>query len=133
MAVPAADWIDQVWLALSQGDLAPLEAVLAPDARWRAVQDGPWNCQSRSQILEVMGRNQARGRLAGRIEERIEVGERVIVAFRPEDSSTGQWPLENGIRHMVLSTAGGLVTEMKGCATRREALAYAGAPEENGA
>ncbi len=121
-----ATQVRETWEAVARGDLGPLETVLAPDAKWRAVEDGPWNCQSRADILVVMKRNVAQG-LRGSIEEIIESGDRVIVAFRPERHDEGAWPLDNGIRYMVLTTRGGLLSEMKGCATRESALAYAGA------
>jgi ketosteroid isomerase-like protein len=118
------DRVSSMWTALSDGDLAPLEFVLAPDAKWRAVEDGPWNCENRSAILDVMRRNLARG-LSGRIDEVLDVGDRIVVAFRPDDPAPGQWPLDNGVRYMVLTMRDGTTTEMTGCATRGDALAYA--------
>lgn len=56
---PEVGLIHRVWAAVSRGDLSVLEQELAPDARWRAVSDGPWNCESREAILETMGRNLA--------------------------------------------------------------------------
>ena len=118
--------VRETWDALSSGDLAAAERVLAPDARWRAVEDGPWNCESRSQIVAVLERGLASG-LAGRIEEVVPAGpERAIVAFRPDRSEPGQWPLEDGVRNLVLTFRDGRIVEMKGCATRRAALEYAG-------
>ncbi len=117
----------QTWAALSGGDLAVMERVLAPDARWRAVEDGPWNCESRRQIVEVMGQNLHRG-LAGRVEQVLDAGPgRAIVAFRPDQpAQAGGWPLEDGVRWLVLSFGeDGLITEMKGCATSRDATEYA--------
>jgi ketosteroid isomerase-like protein len=122
--------VDQVqlvrdtWDALSRGDLAPLESVLAPDARWRAVEDGPWNCENSHEIIAVLTENLG-GRLSGRIEDAFGVGERVVVAFRPDREPDG-WPLDNGIRYVVISVAGDRITEMKGCANREVALSYAG-------
>jgi ketosteroid isomerase-like protein len=75
--------LHRTWEAVTQGDLAVLESILAPDAKWCAVQDGPWNCENRRAILDVVARNLADG-LRGRIEETIKDGERIIVAFRPE-------------------------------------------------
>ena len=118
-------FVREAWEAISSGDLRPLEAGLAPGARWRAVEDGPWNCESRSKILEVMGANLENG-LAGRVEEVLDLDEHVIVAFRPESHDPGAWPLDEGIRYMVLTFRDGLVTEMKGCIDRRAALDYAG-------
>jgi hypothetical protein len=95
----------------------------------RAVEDGEWNCEDRTQILRVMRENRARRVLEGDIEEVFDVGARVVVAFRPahQDPDVGRWPLDNGIRYMVLSLDNGLFTEMKGCLNRQVALDYAAA------
>ena len=118
--------VRQTWEAISRGNLAPLEELLAPDAKWRAVEDGPWNCENREMILEVMGQNLVEAGLAGSVEDVKEVGDRTIVAFRP-DRERDQWPLDNGIRYVVLTERDGVITEMKGCADRQVALDYAGA------
>lgn len=110
------------WESLSRGDLGPLKAVLAPDATWRAVEDGPWNCHGAAAIVEVMARSLADG-LSGRIEEAFAVGDKVVVAFRPERDESPQWPLEDGIRYVVVSFVNDRVTEIRGFSTRRAALA----------
>ena len=110
---------------MARGDLDAMEAALAPDARWRAVEDGPWNCRSRAEILEVMRGNLARG-LAGEIDEVLTTGHRTVVAFRPARQWQGAWPLDGGIRYVVLTVRDGLIAEMKGCADRAAALQYAG-------
>ncbi len=117
--------VQSVWEAVSQGDFAALEALLAPDAKWRAVEDGPWNCENRDTILRVMAQNLTESGLAGSVEDVKAVGNRTVVAFRPV-RERGQWPLDNGIRYMVLTERDGMVTEMKGCANRQVALDYAG-------
>ena len=93
--------------------------------RDRAVEDGPWNCQNKATILEVIGRNIADGRLAGQIESVEQQDGRMIVGFRPEKPDG--WPLDNGIRYMVVTMGDGKITEMKGCPDRKTAIAYAGA------
>jgi ketosteroid isomerase-like protein len=118
--------VRDTWAALASGDLAPLEAVLAPDARWLAVEDGPWNCESAQAIVDVMGRNLANG-LSGAVDDAFIVGDRVVVAFRPDQHANDAWPLDDGIRYVVVSTAGDLVTEIRGCPNREAALAYASA------
>lgn len=117
--------VQATWQALSEGELAPMEALLAPDARWRAVEDGPWNCENRAAIIEVMGHNLHKG-LAGRVEDVIEHGDRTIVAFRPAHHAPDAWPLDDGVRWVVLTTRDELVVEMKGCRDRHTAMAYAG-------
>ena len=119
-------WVHSTWDAMSRGDLGLLQAALAPDATWRAVEDGPWNCQGRAAILDVMRHNLGRG-LAGRIEDVLSFGDRVVVAFRPDHSAPGGWPLDDGIRYVVITIAQDQVTELKGCADRHAALGYAGA------
>lgn len=113
------------WEALAAGDLRPFAQALAPDARWRAVVDGPWNCGSRDAIVEAMARNLENG-LAGELEEIVPVGsDRLIVAFRPARHAPGAWPLDDGIRYLVLTFAGEQLREMKGCATHAAAHEYA--------
>jgi hypothetical protein len=60
-----------------------LGGALDPEVKWRGVEDGAWICENRKMILKVMERNLAGG-LVGRIEETVEVGERIVVAFRPD-------------------------------------------------
>jgi ketosteroid isomerase-like protein len=125
--------IRDTWESISRGDYGALEAVLAPNARWRAVEDGPWNCENRSMIVQMMRQNREAGILDGSVETFEEFGDRAIVAFRPtRDRGADTWPLENGIRYVVVSTANDLVIELKGCANRQLALDYieAGAPPE---
>jgi ketosteroid isomerase-like protein len=117
--------VRDTWSAVARGDLDAMEAALAPDAQWRAVEDGPWNCHSRAEILEVMRGNLARG-LDGEIDEVLSAGDRTVVAFRPQRSWQGSWPLDGGIRYVVLTVRDGLIGEMKGCADRAAALQYAG-------
>lgn len=113
----------RAWQGLAEGDPGLLRAALASDARWRGVEDGPRNCESRRAILDVMGRNLENG-LRGKIEETLEDGEHMLVAFRPELRRRGRRPLDEGIAYVVLTFRGGQVVEMKGCADRDGALAY---------
>jgi ketosteroid isomerase-like protein len=116
--------VHEAWSALGRGDLGALEAVFAPDARWRAVEDGPWNCEGRAAILEVLTRNLAGG-VSGAIDDAFQIGDAVVVAFRPDPGREPPWPLEDGLRHVVVTLREGKVVEMKGCATRGAAVAYA--------
>ena len=121
-----ADLVREMWQAWSSGDFDAIESAFAPDARWRAVEDGPWNCESRGQILDVMRQNrERRGVPNGEIEEIVDVGERIVIAFRPASPTPGGWPLDDGVRHVVLTVEDGLVTEMKGCSSRQVAFDYA--------
>jgi len=115
------------WEASSCDDFEQVEAQFAPDAKWRAVEDGEWNCENRTQILNVMRENRARRVLEGEVEQVVDVGERVVVAFRPARHDPEGWPLDNGIRYVVLTLRDELVTEMKGCLNRQVAFDYANA------
>lgn len=120
---PEIELLRRAWEALSGGDFAVLEMSLAEGAEWHGVQDGQL-CAGRPEILEVMTRNLP-GRLRGRIEETIQTGPRVLVAFRPEEpSSPGDRPLDDGIAYMVVTFSDGKIVEMKGCVDRTAAQAY---------
>jgi hypothetical protein len=99
-----------------------LGEVLAPDAQWYGVEDGQL-CDGRKAIIDVMSRNLA-GRLRGRIEETIQDGSRVLVAFRPERPAQLERPMDEGIAYMVVTICNGQIVEMKGCADRAVALSY---------
>jgi ketosteroid isomerase-like protein len=126
---PAADrdpiaLLHRVWDARAAGDFAVLEAALAPEAKWRGIDDGPWNCENRADIMRVMRQNLAHG-LDGRIEETIPHGERIVVAFRPSGAWHSDRPLDDAIAYVVVTVHDGAITEMKGCATRANAEEYA--------
>lgn len=122
---PEIELLHQAWEAMAGGDFTVLEEALAEDAKWRTVDDGPTNCEGHSTIIEVMSRNLA-GRMRGRIEETIQTGPRVIVAFRPEQpSDAANRPLDDGIAYMVVTISNGKIIELKGCADRAAAVIYA--------
>jgi ketosteroid isomerase-like protein len=122
-------FVREMWEAWSSGDFDKVAAALTPDARWLAVEQGPWDCDDRAQMLRVMRENRARtGGPAGRIEEITDLGERTLVGFRPDaPPDPDGWPLDNGIRYVVLTFRDGLVSEMKGAISRQVALDYAAA------
>jgi ketosteroid isomerase-like protein len=117
----------RVWEAMARGDLTILEDALAPDAQWHGVEDGQL-CGNRTAILDMIGRNLP-GRLRGEIEETIQDGPRVIVAFRPERPAQVDRPLDDGIAYMVVTIRAGKIVEMKGCANRTAAIAYSKSDE----
>lgn len=116
--------LHRAWEAMSStGDLSVLEAALDPDAQWYGVQD--WRlCENRKMILGLIGRHLPGG-YAGRIEETVEVGGRIVVAFRPDQPRNDGRPLDDGIAYVVVTMRDGLVVEMKGCADRAAAMTYA--------
>jgi ketosteroid isomerase-like protein len=120
---PEIELVRRAWDALTAGRLEVLDEVLAPDARWYGVEDGQL-CDGREAIIDVMSRNLA-GRLRGRVEEAIQDGSRVIVAFRPEQPAQLDRPVDRGIAYMVVTVYDGYIVEMKGCADRSVAVSYA--------
>jgi hypothetical protein len=124
VTVDAERFVRETWLAISSGDLSVLESTFAPEAKWRAVEDGPWNCEDRSMILHAM-RERAGQILGGTIDSVVDLGERIIVGFRPKSHGPDAWPLDDGVRYLVLTLHDGVVIEMKGCADRQSALQYA--------
>ncbi len=108
---------------MSGGDLGVLEGALDPDAKWLGVEDGQI-CENRKMILAVMKRNLTVG-FAGRIEETLEVGGRIVVAFRPDHPRDDGRPLDQGIAYVVVTMRDGLVIELKGRADRAAAMTYA--------
>lgn len=117
--------IEQVWGALAQGDSDPLERALAPHARWISAENDEWACEGRGEIMQRIVRNLPLGGGA-RIEQMIERGERVLVAFRPARPPDGR-PLEGGLAWVVVSIHDAGIVELKGCADKARALAYADA------
>jgi hypothetical protein len=116
--------LHRVWEAMNgAGDLSVLEGALDPEAQWLGVEDGQI-CENREMILSVMKRNLPRG-FAGRIEETVEVGGRIVVAFRPDQPRNDDRPLDHGIACVVVTMRDGLVIELKGCADRAAAMTYA--------
>ena len=121
---PDVELLHRAWEAMSgAGDLSVLEAALDPDAKWRGVEDGQI-CENRKMILTVMKRNR-HGGLVGQIEETVEVGGRIVVAFRPDQPRDDGRPLDQGIAYVVVTMRGGRVIELKGCADRAAAMTYA--------
>ena len=108
---PEIELVRWAWDALAQDGPEVLGEVLAPDAQWYGVEDGQL-CEGRKAIIDVMSRNLA-GRLRGRIEETIQVGSRVIVAFRPEQPAQLDRPVDDGIAYMVVTIRDGHIVEMK--------------------
>jgi ketosteroid isomerase-like protein len=120
---PEVELVRRVWDALIAGGPEVLGEVLAPDAQWYGVEDGQL-CDGREAIIDVMSRNLA-GRLRGRIEETVQDGSRVIVAFRPEQPARLDRPMDEGIAYMVVTVHEGHIVELKRCADRSAAVSYA--------
>ncbi len=118
------DLLHRTWEAMSgAGDLSVLEGALDPEAQWLGVEDGQI-CENRKMILAVIKRN-LHGGFVGRIEETVEVGGRIVVAFLPDQPRNDGRPLDQGIAYVVVTMRDGLVIELKGCSDRAAAMTYA--------
>ncbi|MGD1056207.1 MAG: nuclear transport factor 2 family protein [Solirubrobacteraceae bacterium] len=120
---PEIELVRRVWDALAQDGPEVLGEVLAPEAQWYGVEEGQL-CDGREAIIDVMSRNLA-GRLRGTVEETVQDGPRVLVAFRPEQPGQLDRPVDDGIAYMVVTIRDGHIVEMKGCADRPAAVSYA--------
>jgi ketosteroid isomerase-like protein len=117
---PEIELVRRAWHALIQGGPEDLGELLAADALWYGVEDGQL-CEGRKAIVDVMSRNRG-GRLRGRIEETVQVGPRVIVAFRPERPAQHDRPLDAGIAYLVVTIRDGQIVELRACADRSAAV-----------
>jgi ketosteroid isomerase-like protein len=121
---PEVELLHRCFAAMSGGDLSVLEDSLAEDAKWRTVVEGATNCQGRSTIVAIIKDNLG-GTWRGQIEETVQAGPRVLVAFRPERSAdAANRPLDGGTVYMVVTINDARVTELKGCADRSAAEEY---------
>jgi ketosteroid isomerase-like protein len=122
---PEIDLLRRCFDAWSSEDFTPLEDALAGDARWTAAIEGAPGCEGRETIIELMRRNTAR-RGRGNIEEMVQFGSRILVAFRPATPGDLQErPLDRGLAYLVVTISDGEITELRGCADRAAALGYA--------
>lgn len=124
LAATPTDVVRGAFAARARGDFDALADWFAPDAQWRAVQDGPWNCEDRRTIIATMRRNNPIPP-DDEIGELEPVGERVVVGFRPGPSRERP---DEGLVYIVVSVRDGLIAELKACADRPAALAYAQSP-----
>ena len=117
-----SDWLD----AMRCGDLARMEAVLAPDVEHRGIVP-EWVCANREQVLENV-----RGR-AGRVPavealELVSAGDHVVMSVRAPD--VGPSPDDGpprGQACIVFTLRNGLIVRMQDYVHRADALAAAGA------
>ncbi len=114
-----------LWEGIQDGRLDQLEAALAPDAEWLAVEEGEWDCHDRATILAVMRRNYEAGGMRGALEGLDAVGGALVAAFRPTGEPPPGRPLEDGLAYVVVRIREGKIVKIKGCADRASAVAYA--------
>lgn len=96
----------------NHGDLAAVEAVLAPDVNWFAVPPDPAVCRDRSQVLRRLGELANEGEKF-ELDELVEAGDRLAVASRDTDGSLWWW---------VFTVRDGKVVRMEDQPSREGAL-----------
>jgi ketosteroid isomerase-like protein len=113
------------WEAIARGDLDAIRPLLHADARWHGGDpSAPGACHNREQALAFMARARDRraqeGRSLGELVDVIDLGDQVVVVFRPPD------PEKEGELRANLSTfRNGKVTEMVAFESPEAALAAA--------
>jgi ketosteroid isomerase-like protein len=109
--------------AWRRGDLARVEAMLAPDATWRWWEPGEWDCANRDEVLRTLRERYEQG--FGRADMEVLDGGpgAVVVVSHPREVGGADWPAEAAT---VLSFAGGKVVAMQDYRTREDALAAVG-------
>jgi RimJ/RimL family protein N-acetyltransferase len=115
--------VDEALLARIQrayeaADLDVIGALLDPNVRWGAPGDPIPTCRSRSDVLAWYGRARAAG-VRARVTEVSPFGDRVLLGLAVASGGGSQE------RWQVLTTNGGLVTEIVGFDTKEEAVALA--------
>jgi len=80
--------------AWRRGDLATIEAMLAPDVQWGWFEAGPWDCRSREDVMARLRERFSEG-FAGEI-VRIErlSDDAVVVVAHPSEIGGSDWPDE---------------------------------------
>jgi ketosteroid isomerase-like protein len=94
--------------AWKRDDFEALEELLAPEATWRAVEPGEWDCESRDDILRTLRERYKEGFTKGPI-ELVEGGPGTIILLsRPAEVRGSDWPEETAIA--ITFRAGKVVT-----------------------
>lgn len=83
--------------AWKRGDFDALRELLAPEATWRAVEPGEWDCGSRDDILRTLRERDEQGFTRGGF-ELVEGGPgAVILISHPAAVGGPDWPEETAI------------------------------------
>jgi ketosteroid isomerase-like protein len=106
--------------AWQRGDFEVLEMLLAPEATWRAVEPGEWDCESRDAILRTLRARFEEGFTRGEFELIEASGGAVVLVSHPAEIGGDQWPEETAI---ALTFRGGKVVAMQDYASVADALA----------
>ena len=104
--------------AWKRGDFEALEELLAPEATWRAVEPGEWDCESREDILRTLRERYEQGFTMGRIELVEGDAGTVILLSHPAEVGGPDWPEETAI---AITFRDGKVVAMQDYATLADA------------
>jgi ketosteroid isomerase-like protein len=104
--------------AWKRGDFEALEELLAPEATWRAVEPGEWDCESRDDVLRTLRDRYEQGFTMSPIELVEGKPGKVILVSHPAQVGGPEWPEETAI---VITFRDGRVVAMQDCSTLADA------------
>ena len=98
-----------------------LAQLLDTQVEWFGIRQGPWDCHDREQVLRTI-RQQLTPGVATRVEELVEVGDKVIVGLRSRRPGQDEEPPF----YRVLTLRSGKIVRMQDCPDRTSAFETAG-------
>jgi ketosteroid isomerase-like protein len=98
-----------------------LAQLLDPQVEWFGVEQGPWDCHDRGQVLQTIRQQLAPG-VETRVEELVEAGDKVVVGLRSRWPDRGEEPPF----YRVLTLRSGKIVRMQDCPDRTSAFQTAG-------
>ena len=105
--------------AWKEGDFRTMESMLDPDVRWRWYQPGEWDCNSRSDVMQVIRERYEQGFARGDAELVDGGSEKVVVIAHPREIGGEDWPAETAT---VMTFRDGKVTDMRDYRSKEDAL-----------
>jgi ketosteroid isomerase-like protein len=85
-----AEFVRQGLDGFNRGELGPVEAALAPDVNWFAVEPDQGACRNRDEVLRRLGELVDQGEKF-ELDELVQAGDRLAVASRDTDGSHWWW------------------------------------------
>jgi ketosteroid isomerase-like protein len=116
----------RVRYAMEAIDLATMEELLAPDARWGAPEQDVPTCRDAKEILSWYELAQANG-VSADVTEVVVVGENIVVGLKIHTNPKTKTKTKTNVntRWQVLSVRDGRIAEIRGYETRGDATSFA--------